>query len=253
MPKLTAVVLCAGIGSRLGDLTKDKPKALQEVNGKPIVQYDLAWMRTLKADRIIVVGGYRIDQLREVVQAYAPEALVVENPAYATTQRMSSLWCAKDHIIGDLIAFDGDYIYSTPVAEQVLARTYDNVAVHSATGKSPYTEQDVIVTIDEHRHLKDIYKTKGTVPLEGVHQEYFNSLLYCPEKHLPEYWQIAEDVIAHSETGLVHLEDVILKFAQKNPVDVVSFGDPTWMEIDNPEEFKNAEAFIQKYGSIVPV
>lgn len=249
---LTAVVLSAGVGSRLGKLTEHTPKALQEVNGVPILQYDLAWMRKLNADRIIVVGGYCIDQVRTFVGSYAPEALVAENPEFRTTQRMSSLLSARDHIVGDMLVFDGDYIYSTPIAEQILARQYTHVTVHSATEKSPYTEQDVIVELDEERHLKNIYKTTGTVPLAGAHQEYFNSLMYCPEEYLPTYWDTAEAVLAKSETGLVHLEEVILEYAKEHPVDVVSFGAPIWMEIDNPEEFKNAEEFIKIHGSIVP-
>lgn len=250
---LTLVILGAGMGTRLGELTKEKPKPLMDIAGAPIIQYDLAWAQeALKAEKVIVVGGYLIEKLEAVVRGVAPNALVVENKNFATTQRMSSLLCAKEHIEGDLLMFDGDYIYSTPVAEAVRNHTYQNLAVHSSIKRSPYTEQDVICTIDENRHLIDIYKTAGTVPLEGPEQEWFNSLLYCPEEKLATFFETGERLIKESTTGMVHVEDAVLTYTKENIVDVIDLGEPLWMEVDNPSELKNAAEFVGAYSSIIP-
>ena len=253
MKKLTVVILSAGMGTRLGDMTKNKPKPMQVVDGATIIQYDLAWARdALKADKTIVVGGYLIDLLREEVKKHNSNAIIVENAAYETTQRMSSLLMAEDHIDGDLLVFDGDYIYSTPVAEKVRARDYTELAVHSSTQRSPYTEQDVICTIDENRHLTDIYKTKGTVPLEEPNQEWFNSLLYCPEDKIKTFFDIGKKTIVDSETGAVHVEDAVLNYSKEHIVDLIDLGEPIWMEIDNPEEFENAQRFVEAYKNQIP-
>lgn len=253
MKKITVVILAAGMGTRLGDMTKNKPKPMQVVDGATIIQYELAWAKqALKADKTIVVGGYLIDLLREEVKHHDPDAIVVENPNYQTTQRMSSLLAAEENIEGDLVMFDGDYIYSTPVAEALRNHTYDELAVHSSVKRSPYTEQDVICTIDKNRHLTDIYKTPGTVPLEGPHQEWFNSLLYCPEAKLEQFLAVGKETLTNSTDGLVHVEDAVLNYTKQYPVDLVDLGEPIWMEIDNPEEFKNAQAFIEKYENLVP-
>lgn len=248
----TVVILAAGMGTRLGNLTKKTPKVLQLVAGRPILHYTLAWAeKALKAEKIIVVGGYLFEQVREAASAYNPNVIVLENSEYETTQRMSSLLCAAPYIIGDLISLDGDYIYTEPIGESVRSKDYTSLAVHSSIVRSPYTEQDVICTYDDARHLTNIYKTEGTVPLTNGNQEWFNSLLYCPKENLGDFFEVARKIIKQSESGKVHVEDAVLAYSQIHTVDLVNLGEPLWMEIDNPEELDQAELFVAAYKDLL--
>lgn len=79
------VILAAGRGSRMRDLTADRPKCLVELAGKPLLSWQLAALSGI--DEILIVRGYRGEMLAE----YGETA---ENPLWESTNMLSSLLCA---------------------------------------------------------------------------------------------------------------------------------------------------------------
>ena len=124
---LTVIILSAGMGTRLGDLTKSKPKALTMVAGKPIIEYSISFARALNPKKIIIVGGYLFDVLAKAVRAIDKDVVLVENKEYQTTQRMVSLMKAQSEISGGFISYDGDYIYNSIIAQKVQKHLDDNI------------------------------------------------------------------------------------------------------------------------------
>lgn len=243
--------MSAGMGTRLGNLTKSCPKALQKVNGKTIVQHDIAWAKYLGSDKIIVIGGYEIDQLRSEIEKINSDVQIVENVDFATTQRMTSLLKTENEIEGDMLVLDGDYIYHKDIADYVLNNEYKDITVHASENKSEYMAQDVIVDIDDDNRFVNNYKTVGTEDLKH-NQLYFNSLLYCPEKHRKDFFDSARTIIDDMKNNQVHLEAAILEYSKNNTVMVRNIKEPLWMEIDTPEELESAERFVKKYKDDIP-
>ncbi|HOR94581.1 MAG TPA: NTP transferase domain-containing protein, partial [Spirochaetota bacterium] len=60
---MRAIVLAAGTGSRLGEMTKNKTKGMVRVNGKPLIDYLFEFFELDFFDEIIVVGGFAFDEL----------------------------------------------------------------------------------------------------------------------------------------------------------------------------------------------
>lgn len=107
---MKAIVLAAGMGSRLGEHTKDKPKCLVPLNGKPLLEYQLEVLRTI-ADDIVIVRGY-MGQLINY-----PDVRYVENPEYATTNMVGSLMAARSELEGDCLLCYSDIVYEPRVLE----------------------------------------------------------------------------------------------------------------------------------------
>jgi len=124
---LIGVILAAGRGKRLGELTLKQPKPMVPVGGKPAITYVIDGMHKAGVDNIIVVRKYLGDILKDYLDHEYPSIkCVYQGDTYGTA---SALMAARSHIpnreelmvaFGDIIAIPND-IYSE-VRAQFMAR-----------------------------------------------------------------------------------------------------------------------------------
>lgn len=123
---MKAIILAAGRGSRMNELTNDRPKCLVELSGKALLDWQLEALREAGVKEIAVVTGYRREML-------ANRGLVeFHNPRWAGTQMVSSLAYAADWLqTGPCIVSYSDIFYAPSAVESLmnssapLAVTYD--------------------------------------------------------------------------------------------------------------------------------
>ncbi len=235
---LTIVILAAGMGTRLGDLTQDTPKALTMVSKHSILSYAVGWAMRFSPTKIVIVGGFLIDQIRQAAAQMSPLIEVVENPEYATTQRLYSFLKARNVLHGDVMVFDGDYVYHNGI-QSVVTQNMKNVCIFVTHQQSADVTLDMHVQIDENRNLVTMSKELSDFSC------YFNSLFFCESQHVSDFLDTADTVISQKGSGSAHLEDAIIEYARtRHPVRAVDAGAPTWIEIDNPHELSIAEQMI---------
>lgn len=87
--KNAAVILAAGRGSRMGDLTADKPKCLLKLAGRTLLDWQLQALGQAGIEKILLVTGYAASCL-------AGNFATVQNPAWQSTNMLYSLNCARD-------------------------------------------------------------------------------------------------------------------------------------------------------------
>lgn len=238
---LTVIILAAGMGTRLGEATKDKPKALTLVVGKPIIEYSLSFARALQPDKVVVVGGYRFDQFKEAVCAIDKDVVLIENREYQTTQRMVSLMKAQPEITGGFISYDGDYIYHPSIVSEIQKHLDDEMKIFGTDDESDEVQLDMMVKVDSQNHLVDMSKELTD------YEYYFNSILYCPESKVPAFFESANDVLTKGDSQKTHVEEAVLAYAKRRgTVTMVDIGYPRWVEIDTPEEHEAAERLVKQ-------
>ena len=113
---MKSIILAAGKGTRLGYLTKRKPKCLNLLNGKTILGYQINVMKSCKINNICIVGGY----LHNLIKNKNLKKYI--NVNYATTNMVSTLFTASKEFENDsdiLISY-GDIIYSREVLKKLL-------------------------------------------------------------------------------------------------------------------------------------
>ena len=101
---MKAVILAAGRGTRLQPLTTDLPKCLLQVGGRPLLASLLEILASLGIAEICLVTGYLQEKIRAFVETAIPPLPLtftfVENPRYAETNNLHSLWVARDQVKG---------------------------------------------------------------------------------------------------------------------------------------------------------
>jgi phosphoenolpyruvate phosphomutase len=117
-----AIVLAASQGIELGDLTNDRPKAMVNVAGSPLLAHILSTYRAAGVKDVAVVRGYKKDAVN------IPNVTYFDNDAYATTQEVASLACALQAITGDVIVSYGDVLLKKYIVQE-LVETDDDFVV----------------------------------------------------------------------------------------------------------------------------
>jgi len=111
-----AIILAAGQGTRLRPITNDKPKCLTPLNGKSLLARQTEVLKEAGINDIQVIGGYRMDQIQNL--GYS----CIENPDYASTNMVTTLFCARGVMNDseDLLIGYGDIIYQRNNLEALL-------------------------------------------------------------------------------------------------------------------------------------
>ncbi len=116
------IVLAASQGAELGELTRDRPKAMVSLGGKPLLAHILETYRSVNVKELSVVRGYRKDAVNLANVKY------FDNDAFASTQEVSSLAAAAEALEGDVLVSYGDVLLKKYILQELID-CEDDVAV----------------------------------------------------------------------------------------------------------------------------
>jgi choline kinase len=117
-----AVILVAGIGSRLRPITDTRPKALAPVGDETILGRGVRLLLEFGISRLILATGYREDAVKAAVAGLPCEVVLCPNPRYDTTQNSVSLALCRDAVGGrSFFKLDGDVVFDPEILERIAA------------------------------------------------------------------------------------------------------------------------------------
>lgn len=118
----TALLLVAGMGTRLQPLTLNAPKCLTEVGGIPILGRLVNNLRAQGVNRLIVVIGHLGDHIQEFLEKNASDMRVdyVVNPDYRTTNNIYSLWLARQQVREPFLLVETDLLFEDWMLDDLL-------------------------------------------------------------------------------------------------------------------------------------
>ena len=129
---MQAIILAAGMGKRLGDLTRSNTKCMVEVNGVALIDRALTLLSRLDLSRVILVIGYEGDKLRaHVGDCYKGLKITyIENPVYDKTNNIYSLSLAKKELQeDDTLLIESDLIFEGRLLDKLVDNPYPNLAL----------------------------------------------------------------------------------------------------------------------------
>lgn len=129
---MQAVILAAGMGKRLKELTQENTKCMVKVNGVTLIDRMLHQIEKQNLSRIIIVVGYQGKKLIDYIGTLniRTPIVFVENPIYDKTNNIYSLALAKDYLIKeDTILLESDLIFEDSVLDVLLSDPRDTLAL----------------------------------------------------------------------------------------------------------------------------
>lgn len=243
---MQAIILAAGMGRRLGELTKNNTKCMVEVNGVKLIDRVLTYLSHLNLKRIVIVVGYKAENLVNYIENQYGNLNVefVENPIYDKTNNIYSLALAKDKFKeDDTLLLESDLIYEESMLRLLVDNQQPDLAL---VAKYEKWMDGTMVTIDDDCNILNFISKKEfkqtevdkyykTVNIYKFSKSYINNqylpLLeaYCQMKGNNEYY---EEVLR------------VLTMIDKSSLKALSIGDEKWYEIDDIQDLDIAETIF---------
>jgi len=245
--KIKAIILAAGVGSRIRPLTDNCPKSLLKIGDNTILEMMISHIQDCGINEVIFVLGYLQEQIKDYVKRKFPDlnSHFVTNDKYAETNTGFSLMLAKDLINESaFIKFDADVVFDKKILENLIECEYENCLCIDKNINLDAEEIKVIIE-DQNRVLK-VSKTvnpKDAVG-ESIGIEKINSetakLLFAELKIMMEDRQNQQEYYEVSYERLI----------EKNvPFYALDISGLKWTEIDTKEDFITAENMFKKIHS----
>ena len=243
---MQAIILAAGMGKRLRELTNDATKCMVKVNGVTMIERMLSQLDKLNLSRVVLVVGYEAEKLIKFVSTLTVRVPItyVNNDIYYRTNNIYSLYLAKDYLLQeDTLLLESDLIFEDAVLSRLLDNPYPSLAL---VAKYESWMDGTVVTVDEDNNIKsfldknhfkfaDIQNYYKTVNIYKFSKDFSNSY-YVPfleaySKALGdnEYYEQVLKVIALLETSIIKAEKL---------------SDESWYEIDDVQDLDIAESIF---------
>ena len=111
---MKAIIIAAGYGSRLGNLTKDIPKALLDINGKSILERQSELLRAAGIKEIIIVTGPNKEKFTDKNFQY------IEDNCFEEHEQLGSLMAARKHFDDDIIILFSDILFDNQILSGII-------------------------------------------------------------------------------------------------------------------------------------
>src|ERR1700684_3752266 len=232
---MRAVILAAGRGSRLGHLGDDRPKCLVELEGKPLIERQIAALRRGGVDEIGVVRGYRADMID------FPGLTYFANERWAETNMVMSLAAAAPWLrSGPVIVSYADIFYRGELVRGLAGATGPLVITYDRAWRRLWTRRFADPLADAETFRMDaagqLLEIGGkTTRIEDIEGQYMGLLQFKPPA-----WSAVEALLGTLDAGTRNRLDVtglLRRLLAGKEVAIDTFGtDGQWGEIDNPED-----------------
>ena len=129
---MQAIILAAGMGKRLKDLTRDNTKCMVKVNGVTLIERLLRQLESHDLSRVVMVVGYEGKKLKDYIGTLSIRTPVVfvDNPVYDRTNNIYSLALAKQYLMDeDTLLFESDIIFEDSILDMLLQDPRETLAV----------------------------------------------------------------------------------------------------------------------------
>ena len=228
---MRAIILAAGLGTRLRPMTDNTPKALIKVKDKPLVEYQIEYLKEKGIDEIIIVVGYLHEQFDYLKEKYGVK--LVFNDKYAEYNNFYSLYLVKDYLADSYVIDADNYLFKNMFRSDINRSTYFSVYREDCENEwfliygDDYKVKDIIVDSKAGRILSGVsFWDKETA--EKINK--FIDFAYDSNEFMDLYW---DNMVKDNISEL----DVYVEELEANSI----------YEIDSVKDYNKLEKILREY------
>lgn len=258
---MQSIILAAGLGSRLGELTKECTKCMVKINGITLIERMLRQLDRYGMDRIIIVTGYKGDILKDYVQNLRINTPVVfvDNSDYRHTNNIYSLWLTREFLEEmDSLVLESDMIFEDRVIEKMLA--IDNGCGTFVARPRPWMDGS-IVKLDKDNNIIYFVDDEEVKRIDPSYYHKIVSIYKFKKRYVSEKYMtyLNEYVKKNKDNNLYEslLKVIDLDVEKKIPAEILD--EEQWYEINDIQDMDIAESmfadgnekvrkYLQRYG-----
>jgi phosphoenolpyruvate phosphomutase len=241
----SAIILAASRGEELGELTKDMPKAMVAIGGKPLVQHIIEDYRAVGIKDITIVRGYKKEAFNLLNVQYA------DNDDFAKTQELASLYAALNKIEGETFISYGDVLFKKYIAQELLDSKADIIAVvdydwQTSRNSARYADY---VSCSEPQSTKSFYHEvrltgiAGDMPEAKRHGEWAG-IIKVSSKGALIVQNLLKEMKAKPDFDSLRMSDLMRALVDKgHEVRVVYTSRAGWLDIDSLDDVLLGSSF----------
>ncbi len=243
---MQAIILAAGMGKRLKELTNDNTKCMVKVNGVTMIERMLRQLDELELSSIVIVVGYKRKELIDYISTLNVKTPVVyvNNEIYDKTNNIYSLYLARNYLLKeDTLLLESDLIFEDEVLHRIVKDPYSSLAL---VAKYESWMDGTVVTIDEDNNIRsflgkkqfkfeDIKNYYKTVNIYKFSREFSNS-------HYVPFLEAYSKALGNNE----YYEQVlkVITLLEKPEIKASVLESEQWYEIDDIQDLDIAESIF---------
>lgn len=246
---MQAIILAAGMGKRLGELTRDNTKCMIEVNGEKLIDRMILQLSKLNLTKLVVVVGYKSESLIKYIGDRYDSMIkieYIENPIYYKTNNIYSLALAKNALLeDDTLLLESDLIFEDSVLDLLINNKEKNLAL---VAKYETWMDGTMVRIDDDNNVVN-FVPKNAFIYQDVPYYYKTLNIYKFSKEFlnNEYLPFLEaysKVMGNNE----YYEQVlrVITLMHTSTLKALPIGNKKWYEIDDIQDLDIASTLFSK-------
>ncbi len=244
---MQAIILAAGMGKRLGELTKENTKCMIKVHSRTLIERMLTQLTALPdMKKVIMVIGYEGKKVQQLLGTSFNNVAIeyVENKVYDKTNNIYSLYLAKDHLLNDhTLLLESDLIFSDEILTNLINDPYPNLAVVS---KYQSWMDGTVVTLDKDNNILN-FITKKAFNFDHKDTYYKTVNMYKFSREFStSYYVPFLDAYCKALGNSEYYEQVlrVITLLDKSEIKAMPLNGEKWYEIDDAQDLNNAEAIF---------
>ncbi|MCL1996112.1 MAG: aminotransferase class I/II-fold pyridoxal phosphate-dependent enzyme [Defluviitaleaceae bacterium] len=243
---MQAIILAAGMGKRLKDLTENHTKCMVKINGVTLIERMLCQLDKLGLSKIIIVIGYKGYELKSFISTLdiTTPIIYVNNSNYEKTNNIYSLYLTKEYLAAeDTLLLESDLIFESKLLDVLLNDPSANVAVVS---KFESWMDGSVVVLNKDNSIQN-FLTKNDFDFVNTKQYYKTVNVYKFSKAFLEKTYIPFLVAYSTSKGNNSYYEQVLKIVlmlDKYDLSVKIIEDISWYEIDDVQDLDIAQSLF---------